>query len=45
MAVLDLADEYRKNPRPDLYEAKLDEIFSKFVNVKAMASISGSKET
>jgi len=45
MAVLDLADEYRKNPRPDLYEAKLDEIFSKFVNVKAMASVNGSKGT
>ena len=44
MAVLDLADEYRKNPRPDLYEAKLDQIFSKFVNVKALASVNGIRE-
>lgn len=38
MAVLDLADEYRKNPRPDLYQTKLDEIFRKFVNVKTSAT-------
>ena len=39
MAVLDLADEYRKNPQLDLYQAKLDEIFSKFVNVSASAAV------
>ena len=36
MAVLDLADEYRKNPRPDLYQAKLDKIFRKYVNAQLL---------
>ncbi|SEP32905.1 DUF6607 family protein [Nitrosovibrio sp. Nv6] len=32
-AVLELADEYRKDPRLDVYRNKLDDIFRKFVNV------------
>jgi hypothetical protein len=39
MAVLDLADEYRKNPQLDIYQTRLDDIFSKFVNVRASASV------
>ncbi|SEL41473.1 DUF6607 family protein [Nitrosovibrio tenuis] len=42
MAVLELADAYRKNPQLDLYQAKLDDIFSKYVNVRASASVNGS---
>jgi hypothetical protein len=34
MAVLDLADAYRKKPDMDLYREKLDDLFRKFVNVK-----------
>ena len=34
MAMLDLADEYRKKPDLDLYRDKLDNLFSKYVNVK-----------
>lgn len=45
MAVLDLADEYRKNPQLDVYRTKLDNIFSKFVNVRASASAEEIKRT
>jgi hypothetical protein len=34
MAVLDLADAYRKNPQADIYQKKLDDIFSRYVNVR-----------
>ncbi len=32
-AVLELADDYRKNPQWNLYQGKLEEVLSKFVNV------------
>lgn len=34
MAMLNLADEYRKKPDMDLYRDKLKDLFSKYVNVK-----------
>lgn len=34
MAVLDLADAYRKDPQADIYHKKLEDIFSKYVNVR-----------
>ena len=37
MTVLDLADAYRKNPQLNLYQDKLDDAFSKFVNVNTCA--------
>ena len=36
-AVHDLADEYRKKPQMDLYKTRLDNLFRKYVNVKAPA--------
>ncbi|SFW33558.1 DUF6607 family protein [Nitrosovibrio sp. Nv17] len=39
-AILETADDYRKDPRFEAYQARLDDIFRRFVNVGHTASLS-----